>query len=155
MALSTSKEQPAQALEISNQAVWSLSSCKPGFGVAQLRDSSSDTYWQWVNRKLWWCIYIYIFFFYSEITKNSNPTRSDGPQPHLISIEFMKKTAVRVRELHLQHTSWTNSVIRALLAPSIAGCKLIDCLVSQPTSTQREGSGELRDCCPGTLDTAP
>ena len=26
--------------------------------------------------------------------------RSDGPQPHLINIEFMKKTAVRVRAMY-------------------------------------------------------
>src|SRR5438105_559469 len=28
------------------QAVWSLSSAKPNFGVQQLRDSNLDTYWQ-------------------------------------------------------------------------------------------------------------
>ena len=33
-------------LEIGNQAVWSLSSSKPGFGIAQLRDDSVNTYWQ-------------------------------------------------------------------------------------------------------------
>ena len=45
--------------EIGEQAIWSLSSCKPGFGIDQLRDNNFDTYWQ-----------------------------SDGPQPHLISIQF-------------------------------------------------------------------
>ncbi len=52
--------------EIGEQAVWSLSSCKPGFGIEQLRDDNFDTYWQ-----------------------------SDGPQPHLITIQFRKKTLVR------------------------------------------------------------
>ena len=52
--------------EIGQQAIWSLSSCKPGFGIEQLRDNNFDTYWQ-----------------------------SDGPQPHLISIQFRKKTLVR------------------------------------------------------------
>ena len=52
--------------EIGNQAVWSLSSCKPGFGVEQLRDGNLETYWQ-----------------------------SDGPQPHLISIQFRRKTAIQ------------------------------------------------------------
>ena len=33
-------------LEIGDQAVWSLSSCKCGFGVAHLRDGSTETYWQ-------------------------------------------------------------------------------------------------------------
>jgi len=32
--------------EIGDQAVWSLSSAKPGFGVEQLRDDNLDTYWQ-------------------------------------------------------------------------------------------------------------
>jgi len=32
--------------EVGNQATWSLSSCKPGFGVEQLRDDSLETYWQ-------------------------------------------------------------------------------------------------------------
>ena len=45
--------------EIGDQAVWSLSSCKPGFGIDQLRDDNFDTYWQ-----------------------------SDGPQPHLVNIQF-------------------------------------------------------------------
>lgn len=32
--------------EIGREAVWSLSSAKPGNGVDQLRDDSTDTYWQ-------------------------------------------------------------------------------------------------------------
>ena len=46
MMTTAGKPQPAQALEIGSFAVWSLSSCKPGFGVAQLRDGSKETYWQ-------------------------------------------------------------------------------------------------------------
>ncbi|XP_046856474.1 anaphase-promoting complex subunit 10-like [Xenia sp. Carnegie-2017] len=52
--------------EIGHQAVWSLSSCKPGYGVEQLRDGNLDTYWQ-----------------------------SDGPQPHLVNIKFRRKTLVQ------------------------------------------------------------
>lgn len=59
-------EKEGKVREVGNQAVWSLSSCKPGFGVDQLRDDSLETYWQ-----------------------------SDGPQPHLVNIQFRKKTAVR------------------------------------------------------------
>ena len=33
-------------LEIGDQAVWSLSTAKPGNGVEQLRDDNTDTYWQ-------------------------------------------------------------------------------------------------------------
>jgi anaphase-promoting complex subunit 10 len=58
-------EKEGKLREIGNQAVWSLSSCKPGFGVEQLRDGSLDTYWQ-----------------------------SDGPQPHLINIQFRRKMTI-------------------------------------------------------------
>ncbi|KAK7500533.1 hypothetical protein BaRGS_00008108 [Batillaria attramentaria] len=58
-------ERDGRLREVGNQAVWSLSSCKPGFGVDQLRDESNDTYWQ-----------------------------SDGPQPHLVNIQFHRKTTV-------------------------------------------------------------
>ncbi len=36
--------------EIGSQAVWSLSSAKPGFGVEQLRDDNLETYWQYVKK---------------------------------------------------------------------------------------------------------
>lgn len=61
-----SERSGSNASELGGQAVWSLSSCKPGFGIMQLRDGSDETYWQ-----------------------------SDGPQPHLINIEFLRKTAVQ------------------------------------------------------------
>lgn len=72
--------------EVGNQAIWSLSSCKPGkldfplylicnvlilcfktgFGVDQLRDNCLDTYWQ-----------------------------SDGQLPHLVNIQFRRKTTIK------------------------------------------------------------
>lgn len=52
--------------EIGDQAVWTLSSAKQGNGVEQLRDDNVSTFWQ-----------------------------SDGSQPHLINIQFMKKTRVQ------------------------------------------------------------
>ena len=51
--------------EIGHEAVWSLSTAKPGNGVEQIRDSSVETYWQ-----------------------------SDGAQPHLINIQFSKRQTV-------------------------------------------------------------
>lgn len=51
--------------EISDEAVWSISSCKPGYGVYQLLDNSYETFWQ-----------------------------SDGSQPHLINVQFFKKTFI-------------------------------------------------------------
>lgn len=56
--------------EIGNEAVWTLSTAKPGNGVDQLRDDNIDTFWQ-----------------------------SDGPQPHLINIQFHKK--MRIKEIAL------------------------------------------------------
>ena len=59
-----------QRREIGNDAVWTLSSAKTGNGVEQLRDDITSTFWQ-----------------------------SDGSQPHLINIQFMKKT--RIQEISL------------------------------------------------------
>jgi len=58
-------EREGKLREVGSQAVWSLSSCKAGFGVDQLRDGSLETYWQ-----------------------------SDGPQPHLVNIQFRRKTTI-------------------------------------------------------------
>ena len=51
--------------ELSSEIVLSISSAKPGNGVEQLRDGSLDTYWQ-----------------------------SDGAAPHLVNIQFLKKSSV-------------------------------------------------------------
>jgi len=51
--------------EVGNQATWSLSSCKPDQGVEKLRDDNFETYWQ-----------------------------SDGQLPHLVNIQFKRKTTV-------------------------------------------------------------
>lgn len=56
---------PPGMREIGHEAVWSLSTAKPGNGVEQLRDNNSDTYWQ-----------------------------SDGGQPHRINIQFHKKMSI-------------------------------------------------------------
>ncbi|GLV35615.1 Anaphase Promoting Complex subunit 10, partial [Carabus blaptoides fortunei] len=58
-------ERTGNVREVGAQAIWSLSSCKPGFGVDQLRDDRVDTYWQ-----------------------------SDGQLPHLVNIQFQRKTTV-------------------------------------------------------------
>lgn len=52
--------------EIGAEAVWTLSSAKIGNGVEQLRDDNTNTFWQ-----------------------------SDGSQPHLINIQFMKKKRIQ------------------------------------------------------------
>merc|ERR1711997_1296223 len=66
-SLQTSNQSPQlpSTREVGNQAAWSLSSCKPGFGVEQLRDGTTESYWQ-----------------------------SDGQLPHLVNICFKRKTTV-------------------------------------------------------------
>ncbi|RWS14448.1 anaphase-promoting complex subunit 10-like isoform X3 [Dinothrombium tinctorium] len=67
-------EKNGKIREVGSQAVWSLSSCKPGFGVEQLRDNCYDTYWQ-----------------------------SDGPQPHLVNIQFRKKTTIEYISIYADY----------------------------------------------------
>ncbi|XP_055384570.1 anaphase-promoting complex subunit 10 [Condylostylus longicornis] len=59
------QERNGGVREVGGAAVWSLSSCKPGFGVERLRDNCMDTYWQ-----------------------------SDGQLPHLVNIQFQRKTTI-------------------------------------------------------------
>ena len=47
-AIATTSEEVAGKREIGDRAVWSLSSCKQGFGVTQLRDGETTSYWQCV-----------------------------------------------------------------------------------------------------------
>ena len=51
--------------EISSLASWTVSTCKPGCGVAALRSPSTSQFWQ-----------------------------SDGPQPHLLNIHFFKLVSI-------------------------------------------------------------
>ena len=53
------EEKAGRVREVGSSATWSLSSCKPGYGVEQLRDGCEDSYWQ-----------------------------SDGQLPHLVNIQF-------------------------------------------------------------------
>lgn len=51
--------------ELGSDAIFTISSAKPGNGVEQLRDGNLETFWQ-----------------------------SDGQAPHLINIQFIRKTSV-------------------------------------------------------------
>lgn len=72
MAVAVHEGKPRR--EVGDDAVWSLSSAKPGNGVNQLRDNNMDTYWQ-----------------------------SDGVQPHLININFQRKMAIKEVALYLDY----------------------------------------------------
>jgi len=61
--------------DIGHEAVWSLSTAKPGNGVEQIRDDDMDTYWQ-----------------------------SDGAQPHLINVQFHKKMTILEVSLYLDYS---------------------------------------------------
>jgi anaphase-promoting complex subunit 10 len=61
----TSSLENADLAEIGHEAVWSVSTAKPGNGADQLRDDENNTFWQ-----------------------------SDGVTPHIINIQFLKKVSL-------------------------------------------------------------
>ncbi|KAF2461905.1 anaphase-promoting complex, subunit 10-domain-containing protein [Lineolata rhizophorae] len=63
---------PPHLKEISSLASWTVSSAKPGCGVAQLRSPSTNLFWQ-----------------------------SDGPQPHLLNIHFFKVVPICAMRIYL------------------------------------------------------
>lgn len=65
---------PWSKRELGEEAVWSISTAKPGNGVEQLRDNNTETYWQ-----------------------------SDGSQPHTISIQFLRKVFISDVCLYLDY----------------------------------------------------
>lgn len=60
--------------ELGNDAIFTISSAKPGNGVEQLRDNNLETFWQ-----------------------------SDGQSPHLINIQFIRKTSVSKVCFHVDY----------------------------------------------------
>ncbi|XP_060860115.1 anaphase-promoting complex subunit 10-like [Metopolophium dirhodum] len=71
--------------EVGSLATWSVSSCKSGFGVNQLRDENIETYWQ-----------------------------SCGQLPHLVNIQFRRKTIVSDIYMYVNHRldeSYTPNII--------------------------------------------
>ncbi|CDI98131.1 Anaphase-promoting complex subunit 10 [Echinococcus granulosus] len=61
----TEKEREGKVCDVSDRAVWCLSSCKSNHGINELLNESLDTYWQ-----------------------------SDGPQPHTVTVQFPQKTII-------------------------------------------------------------
>jgi anaphase-promoting complex subunit 10 len=70
-----SHETIGEDRELGVEAVFTISSAKPGNGVEQLRDDNLETYWQ-----------------------------SDGTFPHLINIQFLKKVSVTKFCLYVDHS---------------------------------------------------
>ncbi|VDM97827.1 unnamed protein product [Thelazia callipaeda] len=88
------KNNVGDVRDISDQAFWTLSSCKTdGFGIQQLLDDDLEQYWQ-----------------------------SDGPQPHTVTVEFRKKTDICYLLLYLDYKtdeSYTPSKVVVRLGSSI------------------------------------
>ena len=85
--------------EIGAEAVWSLSTAKPGNGVEQIRDDNVDTYWQ-----------------------------SDGGQPHLINVQFHKKMSIVEIAFYLDYNldeSYTPKKLSARLAARPARARAV------------------------------
>uniref|UniRef100_A0A7E4ZQ21 Anaphase-promoting complex subunit 10 n=1 Tax=Panagrellus redivivus TaxID=6233 RepID=A0A7E4ZQ21_PANRE len=61
-------------IDLTYRGAWTLSSCKIGNGIQQLLDPNIEPYWQ-----------------------------SDGPQPHVITIEFPEKTAISYVLMYLDY----------------------------------------------------
>lgn len=62
--------------EVGAEAIWTLSTAKPGNGIEQLREENLETYWQ-----------------------------SDGTQPHLINVQFLKKVTISKLSMYLDYTT--------------------------------------------------
>ncbi|KAF7632567.1 DOC domain-containing protein [Meloidogyne graminicola] len=79
--------------DISNEAVWTLSSAKEGMGIHQLLDDREDTFWQ-----------------------------SDGLQPHTITVEFQRRTPIDFLVVYLDYKldeSYTPSKIQIQTGDSV------------------------------------
>ena len=70
--LNSQKLDAADNRELGSEAVFTISSSKPGNGVEQLRDNNLETYWQ-----------------------------SDGQFPHFINIQFLRKVSINKICLYL------------------------------------------------------
>lgn len=112
--------------EVGSQAVWSLSTCKPGFGVENLRDNSLDSYWQ-----------------------------SDGPQPHFINIQFKRRTVVSHLYIYTdfkQDESYTPFRVAIRAGSNFHDLRDVDCRdISEPSGWIRFA---LNDAVGGKCDAS-
>ncbi|VDN22481.1 unnamed protein product [Gongylonema pulchrum] len=68
------KSYTGEVRDITDNGFWTLSSFIEGYGIHQLLDEDTDQYWQ-----------------------------SDGPQPHVITVEFPKKEDILFVLLYLDY----------------------------------------------------
>jgi hypothetical protein len=82
--------------------VWSVTTAKPGNGVENLRDGSTDTFWQCVAANAQCCTQAHCARVAPQRTAAQPLTpprrrRSDGAQPHVVNIAFQRKVELLVR----------------------------------------------------------
>eukprot|EP00397_Hematodinium_sp_SG-2012_P063285 GEMP01087109.1.p1 GENE.GEMP01087109.1~~GEMP01087109.1.p1 ORF type:complete len:118 (+),score=7.51 GEMP01087109.1:57-410(+) len=70
--LSPTPTEDPDLREIGDEAIWTLSTAKPGSGIDKLLDNNVETFWQ-----------------------------SDGPQPHFVNVQFTKKMRVSEVRLYV------------------------------------------------------
>ncbi|XP_077490175.1 anaphase-promoting complex subunit 10-like [Amblyomma americanum] len=104
----SSLERQGNFREVGAEAVWSLSSCLPGYGVDKLRDNSLDTYWQ-----------------------------SDGLQPHEVNIQFHRKTAIQAVYIYVDHKrdeTYTPKRIAVKVGSTFHDLRVVDTVdLNEPT----------------------
>jgi anaphase-promoting complex subunit 10 len=114
--------------EVGSEAVFTISSAKPGNGVEQLRDGNLETYWQ-----------------------------SDGSFPHLINVQFARKVSVTKVCLYLNYAVDESYTPRKVTL-SVGSCPhdltdLISAELQEPTGwvvidcTDNENSGTTSIRC--------
>jgi len=103
------EEELAQGrlVEVGREACWSLSSAKPGFGVEQLRDNNLDTYWQYAGPASEPLLIPRCLLspsmgdLLTDLFLLPLGCRSDGPQPHTVSIQWHRRQCIEVRDLDM------------------------------------------------------
>ena len=75
VAVTSDTLEVSDCRELGSDAIFTISSAKPGNGVEQLRDDNLETYWQ-----------------------------SDGAFPHSISMQFLRKVAIQKVCLYLDYS---------------------------------------------------
>ncbi|XP_036088567.1 anaphase-promoting complex subunit 10-like [Rousettus aegyptiacus] len=110
-------ERTGTAQKIGSQALWSLSSCKPGFGVDQLQDENLETYCQ-----------------------------SDVSQPYLVNIQFRKIT-VKILCIYADYKSdesYTPSKISVRVGNNFHNLQEIQQDITGPVSTLSSQRGPIK-----------
>lgn len=114
--------------ELGHLAVWTVSSAKSGNGIAELRDNSTETYWQ-----------------------------SDGHLPHYINIEFQRKVTISEVSILLNYKldeSYTPQKLLIRAGNKHADLKEVapEALFKEPVGWKRI---KLRPSKTGTEDDGP